>query len=86
MNVKTNHNVVEVPANDTNHCKYCKERLGKHFIIESSKFYCNIDCLRGYLSFLREYDFGKNERHFYLVSVLYAVVGILILILTIKSF
>lgn len=86
MNVRSNHNVVEVPENDTNHCRYCKERLGKRFIIESSKFYCNIDCLRGYLSFLREYDFRKNEHHTYLVNVLYAVLGILVLILTIRTF
>lgn len=86
MNVRTNHNVVEVPGNDTNHCLYCKERLGKRFIIESSKFYCNIDCLRGYLSFLREYDFRKNEHNVYLVNIIYAVLGVLVLILTIRTF
>ncbi len=86
MNIRSNHNVVEVPSNDTNHCKYCKERIGKRFIIESSKFYCNIECLRGYLSFLREYDFRKNDRNDYLVSVVYAIAGILLLILTITKF
>lgn len=81
-----NRNVVEVPENDTNHCKYCKERLGKYYIIESSKFYCNIACLRGYLSFLHEIDFRKNNDHAYMVNALYAIIGIVLLVLIIRSF
>jgi hypothetical protein len=86
MRARTNHNVVEVPENDTNHCKYCKERLGKYYIIESSKFYCNIACLRGYLSFLNECDFRKRDNQTYMVNALYAIIGIVLLMLIIRSF
>jgi hypothetical protein len=86
MRVRNNHNIVEVPENDTNHCKYCKERLGKRYIIEGSKFYCNINCLSGYLSFLIKYDTYENNRNSYMVNALYAIIGIVLLVLIIRSF
>lgn len=82
MKVYCNQNIVEVPANDINHCRQCKERLGNRYIIESSRFYCNIDCLSRYLSFVTQCDYRKTRYHDTLVNILYVIIGILILLLT----
>lgn len=86
MNVYSNQNIVEVPENDTNHCRQCKERLGKRYIIESSRFYCNVDCLSRYLSFLHKYNIRKSYNYDHLVNILYIIVGIVLLLLIIRSF
>lgn len=86
MNIYCNKNIIEVPVNDTNHCRQCKERLGKRYIIESSRFYCNIDCLSRYLSFVIKCDSSKDFVNDRLVNVLYIIIGIVLLLLIIKSF
>lgn len=78
MQATNNYNIVEIPDNDTNHCKYCRERLGKRYIISSSMFYCNIDCLRGYMAFKREIIKDKEVKIVTIYSII--IIGLSALI------
>lgn len=78
MKAINNLNIVEIPDNDTNHCKYCRERLGKRFIISNSTFYCNIECLRGHLSFKREIREDKSRKYYNVFAIVISTMSVVI--------